>query len=308
MPSKQKILITGVAGFIGSNLADRLIHEGHSVLGIDNLSYGIREQVPEGVEFHRLDIRDADIYPVFAGADIVFHLAAKNSLIDCQNDPVGTMDNNVVGTANVFEAARRSGSVKKVMYAESSVLEEGDDRLNGFYAISKMADAKIAQGYRAAYGVTSVGLRYFNVYGPRQDYRRTAPPVMSKFIITLLKGESPVIFEGDAMNKRDFVYVDDVNDFHLRCITDDRVNNKTFPLGSGTNYSMVEVLAAIQKILGKNATAVLRPRMPGDPAIATLASIADAVALGWSPKISLEEGLKAMVPYIKAEMEKGNIR
>ncbi len=307
MSAKPKVLITGVAGFIGSNLADRLIREGYPVIGIDNLSYGIREQVPEGVEFHELDIRDADIYSVFAGADVVFHLAAKNSLLDCQNDPVSTMDNNVVGTANVFEAAKRANA-RKVVYAESSVLEEGDDRLTGFYAISKIADTKIAEGYRAAYGVTNVGLRYFNVYGPRQDYRRTIPPVMSKFIVTLLKGERPVVFEGDEANKRDFVYVDDVNDFHLRCITDDRVNNKMFQIGSGKNYSMRDVLAAVQNILGTNLTPVLKPRMPGDPPVVTLANIADAAALGWSPTTSLEEGLRAMVSYIKAEVEKGNIK
>ena len=105
------VLVTGVAGFIGSNLADRLISEkNYRVIGIDSLAYGIKEQIPEGVEFHKIDIRDNTIYGLFKGVDYVYHLAAKNSIIDCQNDPVDTADVNVRGTVNVFEAgtARRS--------------------------------------------------------------------------------------------------------------------------------------------------------------------------------------------------------
>ena len=124
MSKKSRVLITGVAGFIGSNLADRLLKEGHPVIGIDNLSYGVLEQVPEGVEFYKLDIRSKKIYPLFKKIDFVFHLAAKNCISDCQNDPVETSDINVTGTVNVFEAAKRAG-VKKVIYAESSAIYEG---------------------------------------------------------------------------------------------------------------------------------------------------------------------------------------
>ena len=105
---KSSVLITGVAGFIGSNLADRLLQEGFRVLGIDNLSYGVREQIPEGVEFHQLDIRSKEIYSVFQNVDYIFHLAAKNCISDCQMDPVETADINVTGAVNVFEAARRA--------------------------------------------------------------------------------------------------------------------------------------------------------------------------------------------------------
>ena len=109
---KQKILITGVAGFIGSNLADRLVASGYAVVGIDNLAYGVREQVPRGIEFHKADIRSQEIYPLFQGVDIVFHLAAKNDLLACQANPVETIDVNIRGTANVFEAAKRAGAQK----------------------------------------------------------------------------------------------------------------------------------------------------------------------------------------------------
>lgn len=306
MASTKRILVTGVAGFIGSNLADRLLREGYAVRGIDNLSYGVQEQIPEGTEFYEQDIRSREMYDLFKGIDVVFHLAAKNQILDCQKDPVETMDINVTGTANVFEAARRAG-VKKIVYAESSVVEEGDERTKGFYAISKITDARIAEGYRAAYGIPSAGLRYFNVYGPRQDYRRTIPPVMSAFIIKLLKGEQPVVYEGGETNKRDFVHVDDVNNFHLLCVENDRVNNKIFRLGTGTNYSIVEILRAIQKLLGLNIKPIVKKPPEGDTPVQTRADISAARALGWSPKVSLEEGLRTMVEYIKAEISKGKI-
>lgn len=303
---KPTILITGVAGFIGSHLAERLVKEGYSVIGIDSLLQGVKEQVPEGVVFHNMDIRSRDILPLFEGVDVVFHLAAKNSLFDCQQDPVGTMDTNVVGTAQVFDAARLAG-VKKVVYAQSSVLEEGEARLKGFYAISKLVDEKLADGFHAGFGLTTIGLRYFNVYGPRQDYRRTLPPIMSKFIITLLKGEQPVLFEGDEQNRRDFVHVDDINDFHLLCIEDNRVNNKVFRIGSGKNYSIVEILAMIQNILGTRATPIYKPRLENDSVASTLADITEARSLGWEPKVSLEEGLRSMVTYIRSEIAAGRI-
>jgi UDP-glucose 4-epimerase len=306
MASAKRILITGVAGFIGSNLADRLLRGGYFVRGIDNLSYGIREQVPDGTEFHKQDIRSKEIYELFRDIDVVFHLAAKNQILDCQKDPVETMDINVTGTANVFEASRRAG-VKKVVYAQSSVVEEGDDRTKGFYAVSKITDALLAEGYKAAYGLTTVGLRYFNVYGPRQDYRRSIPPVMSAFIIKLLKGEKPIVYEGGEVNKRDFIHVDDVNEFHLLCIKDDRVNNKVFRLGTGKNYSVIEILDAVKKLLGVDVEPVVKRMLEGDTPTQTRADIRDTLTLGWSPKVPLEEGLQTMVEYIKAEIAKGKL-
>ncbi|MBI2888539.1 MAG: NAD-dependent epimerase/dehydratase family protein [Candidatus Liptonbacteria bacterium] len=303
----MKVLVTGIAGFIGSALADRLIVAGHSVVGIDNLEYGRKEQVPEAVEFHQLDIRSKDIYPLFEGIDGVFHLAAKNCLPDCQADPVATMDINVTGTANVFEAARRAG-VPRTMYADSSAVEEGDDRLKGFYAISKLADGRVAEGYRAAFGMDIVGLRYFNLYGPRQDYRRASPPVMSKLIVTFLKGERPIIFDGDEENKRDFIYVDDINDFHMLCLADNRVKNKLFRLGSGTSTSIKEIYETIVKLMGVHPDPVRKPRGAGDPPVATLADWSEAKALGWKPKTTLEEGLRAQIEWMREEFKKGNIK
>ena len=295
MAAQKKILVTGVAGFIGSNLADRLLRGGYTVIGIDNLSCGVREQVPSGVEFHKLDIRSKDIYPLFNGAKAVFHLAAKNCLLDCQKDPVETSDINITGTVNVFDAARRA-KVGKVVYAESSAVYE--KRALGFYAISKTSANLFSKGFQEM-GLTTVGLRYFNVYGPRQDYRRTIPPVMSTFIIRILKGEPIVSYEGDEKNSRDFVYVDDVNDFHMLCINDSRVDNHVFDIGNGRTYTIADVLSAVERVIGEKAPLIKKPRPSDDPVVQTLADIAAAKRLGWEPKVSMEDGLREMVAYIK---------
>lgn len=309
----MNIVVTGVAGFIGSNLADRLLNEGHRVIGIDNLAYGVREQIPAGVEFHKADIRHKKIYPLFKGVDYVFHLAAKNCISDCQNDPVETADINVTGTVNVFEAAKRAG-VKKVIYAESSAMYEGSDVLptpesevkpESFYATSKAASMLFAEAYSRFSNLRFTALRYFCVYGPRQDYRRTVPPVMSAFIIKLLRGERPVIY-GTGEKRRDFVYVDDINDFHLQCMTDPRADGQVYNLGSGQNHSVLDIYELVSDILNVRIAAIHKADLPGE-AEDTLADIGKAKALGWRPKTDIKAGLRNMVAYIRRELEKGNV-
>ncbi|HXE72120.1 MAG TPA: NAD-dependent epimerase/dehydratase family protein [Candidatus Nitrosotenuis sp.] len=302
---RSRVVVTGVAGFIGSNLADRLLAEGFKVVGVDNLAYGLAEQVPEGVEFHRLDIRDPGLGEVFRGARAIFHLAAKNCIPDCQTDPVETAAINVLGTVNVFEAAARAG-VPRVIYAESAALYEGDPRLpsaeeslapQSFYALSKMAARHFAEGFRRHRGLDLTALRYFCVYGPRQDYRRSLPPVMSAFILRLLRGQRPIIY-GDGSKRRDFVHVDDVNDFHLQCLTDPRTRNGVFNLGSGRSHSVREILDLVCDIMGVSAEPEFHPDLPGE-AQETRADISRARALGWEPRTPLRKGLEEMVAYIK---------
>ncbi|MFA6354734.1 MAG: NAD-dependent epimerase/dehydratase family protein [Candidatus Paceibacterota bacterium] len=302
-----KVLITGVAGFIGSNLAEKLLQNGHEVIGVDDLSYGILEQVPKGVEFHKIDIRSEDIFSLFKGVHTVFHLAAKNDLIACQENPVETISVNVHGTINIFEASRRAG-VKKVVFASSSALEEGEARLKGFYAISKTVCEKIADGYHVAFGLNYVLLRYFNVYGPRQDYRRAHPPVMSALIIKVLKGEQPILYEGYEENKRDFIYVDDANDFNILCIENENMNNKFFRLGTGKSSSIEDVWNAVKKVTGSNLEPIIKSRLPLDTLSVTLADITEAGKIGWKAKTSLEDGLKAQFEYLKSEFIKGKIK
>ena len=301
----KNILITGVAGFIGSNLAERLIKEGYYVIGIDNLSQGVKEQIPKEVKFYQEDIRSKDIYPLFKNIDVVFHLAAKNCISDCQDNPIETADINITGTLNVFEAAKRA-SVKKVIYAESSAIYEGTDlfltpeteeKPISFYGKSKLADSMFAKAYSKFYGLNTVGLRYFNVYGPKQDYQRTIPPVMSAFIIKLLKRERPIIY-GNGEKRRDFVYIDDVNDFHILAMDNEEVNNNIYNIGFGKNYSVNEVYNIIKRLMGVDIRPIYKEDLPGEAEI-TLADISKAKSLGWEPKIRLEEGLKFSIDYIK---------
>lgn len=310
-----KFLITGTAGFIGSNLADRLCSlDDCKVIGIDNLSYGVKEQIPAAVEFHKLDIRSKDIYPLFKNVDYVFHLAAKNCISDCQNDPVETADINVTGTINVFEAAKKAG-VKKVIYAESSAVYEGsrvfptpesEVKPESFYAASKAASMYFANSFERFSSLRFTALRYFCVYGPRQDYRRTIPPVMSAFIIKLLKGEQPVIY-GNGKKRRDFVYVDDINDFYLLCINDGKTDGGVFNLGSGKSYSVNEIYTIVAALLSVHIAPLHKPDLPGE-AEQTLADISNARWLGWSPRTSITDGLKKMIDFIRNEFQKGNIK
>jgi len=309
----MKVLITGVAGFIGSNLSLRLLQKGHEVIGLDNLSYGLKENIPAGVYFHQADIREKGICDLFKGVDIVFHLAAKNSISDCQSDPVETADINVRGTVNVFESAVKAG-VPKIIYAESSALYEGsqnyptpewDEVPKSFYATSKFAAKYFADAYHRFTGINLTALRYFCVYGPVQDYRRTIPPVMSAFIIKLLKGEAPVIY-GTGEKRRDFVYVDDVNDFHMLCIADSRTDNRVFNLGSGVNYSVNEIYQIISELLGIYIAPQKMPDLAGEAEI-TLADIAEVKRIGWSPKTDIRLGLMSAITYIKSEIAKRNI-
>lgn len=310
----KKIVITGVAGFIGSNLADRLLKEGgYEIIGIDNLSYGVESQIPEGVKFYKEDIRDTNIYPLFRNVEYVFHFAAKNSIIDCQNDPVETSDINVRGTVNVFEASSKA-KVKKIIYAESSAIYEGSKVLPtpeteiapvSFYAISKMATMYFCNAYLRFKGLKYTALRYFCVYGPRQDYRRTIPPLFSAFIIKLLKGKNPIIY-GTGEKRRDFIHVDDVNDFHIKCMEDSRTDNMVFNLGSGKNYSVMEMYNIISDLLNIKIPPIHENDQPGE-AFANLADISKAKSIGWEPKIDIYQGLKTSIDFIKSEMEKGRI-
>jgi len=301
----SSVLITGIAGFIGSNLADFLLSKSYKVIGIDNLSYGLMEQVPKDIEFYKEDIRSHDIYQLFEDIDVVFHLAAKNCIADCQLDPVETADINITGTVNVFEACKKA-DVEKVIFAESSALYEGStvfptpenrEAPESFYAVSKYAEKYFAEAYLRFFDMNITALRYFNVYGPKQDYRRTIPPLMSTIIINLLQGKRPNIY-GDGSKRRDYIYVDDVNRFHEMLISDERTNGKTYNIGSGKNYSVLEIYEAIDNILKTGIKPIFKPDLPGE-AFQNLADISKSNELGWKPEIPLEQGLKLSIDYIR---------
>jgi UDP-glucose 4-epimerase len=208
----------------------------------------------------------------------------------------------------VFEASRRAG-VRKVSYAESSAIYENTEVFptpeteiapQSFYAISKLCTTSFAEAYERFFGLNTTALRYFCVYGPRQDYRRTIPPVMSAFIIKLLKGERPIIY-GTGEKRRDFVYVDDVNDFHLLAMTNPRTDGNTYNIGSGVNYSVREIFNLIEGILQTGIEPIYKDDLPGEAEI-TLADITKAKDIGWEPKIDIQEGLEQMIEYIKTHL------
>jgi UDP-glucose 4-epimerase len=301
----MRVLITGVAGFIGSHLATRLLAGGDEVVGVDDLSAGLLDHVDPRVEFRCADVRSRDIHPLFAAVDAVVHLAAKNCLADCLRDPVATAEVNVAGTANVLEAARRAG-VRKVVYADTSAEYEGVAALPSrveaiaplsVYARSKRAGAMFCEAYQAFHGLRVTALRYFNVYGPVQDWRRTIPPLMSAFAMALLRGESPVIY-GSGEKRRDFVYVDDVTEFNLLALRDGRTDGQVYNVGSGVNHSVNEIFALMAALLGSRVRPVYRDDLPGE-AEATLADIGPARALGWAPRVGFREGLERSIAYVE---------
>jgi UDP-glucose 4-epimerase len=171
------------------------------------------------------------------------------------------------------------------------------------YAVSKLAGREFAEAYARFHDFQLTALRYFCVYGPRQDYRRSVPPVMSAFILKLLAGERPTIY-GTGEKRRDFVYVDDVNDFHLQCLDDPRTIGGTFNLGSGEDASVREIFERIRRLLGSDVEPLQAPDLPGE-AQRTLADTARARALGWSPQVDLDEGLRRSIAYIRTHVLDG---
>jgi UDP-glucose 4-epimerase len=301
----KRILVTGIAGFVGSNLAKYLLDSGYVVVGVDNLSAGTMENVDSRVEFYQLDIRDSKIYPLFPQLDGVFHLAAKSSLTDCLNKPLEAASVNVLGTLNVLEAARKA-EVPKVVYADTSAEYEGINefptgegkvRPIGVYAASKHGGAAFCDSYRELYNMNLTTVRYFNVYGPAQDWRRVVPPVMSAFIIRMLRGERPIIY-GTGEKRRDFIYVDDVNALHRLILEDPRSSGRVFNVGTGMNYSINEIYQLVEDLLHTGLTPIYKPDLPGEAQV-TLADISSARRLGWSPQVDIREGLRRSIRYIQ---------
>jgi UDP-glucose 4-epimerase len=266
-----KIVLTGGAGFIGSQLGKSFVDAGHDVVMLDNMSYGYLDNlVIEGRPFGRFvgfDIRDPDLIKHFAGAEFVFHFAGISALPVCQEKPQYAMDVNVGGTANVLEAARLAG-VRRVIFASTAAIYENNTQFptkesdpvcpSLTYAISKFQAEQLCRAYGELYGMEIVVLRYFNVYGPHQDFMRQSPPLMSYLIRELLHGRQPVL-HSDGTQRRDCIYVDDVNRLNTLCMTHPRATGQTFNVGSGVATSVDEVFKIIAKAMGSRLTPIYRP-------------------------------------------------
>ncbi|GAF83776.1 unnamed protein product [marine sediment metagenome] len=281
----MKILITGVAGFIGSNLARMLCKTGQQVIGIDDLSQGLEEQVPDGVDLYSDDIRAKIIYKLFTDVDVVFHLAAKNCITECEQQLSETFSVNVDGSVNVFQAAIKAG-VAKVVYASSSAVYGPSTN----YGESKKKMELFADAFSMCWKTTFTGLRYFNVYGRNQDRRRKVPPLMVALYDKMKNGERPIIY-GTGEKRRDFIHMDEVNAFHLLCLK--KTGNKIFDIGTGKNHSVMEVYTGLAKLMGGKSP-IHKPDF-SEEAQETLADTTAARALGWKPVVSLDEGLRTFV-------------
>lgn len=305
---KNKIAVTGAAGFIGSNLVRELLAQGLPVVAIDDLSAGTLENVPAGCDFRKVDIRDAYFDEHLEGVETVFHMAAKNCLADCAESPVETSSINVAGTANVMQACIKR-KVPHVVYSDTSAEYEGVldfpskvDRVAPFsvYACSKRGGFLAAEAIARHYGIQLSTVRYFNVYGPAQDYRRVIPPVMSAFTIKLLEGKAPFIY-GTGEKRRDFIDVDDVNSFHMSLVNNPKIRGGIYNLGTGDDRTILEIFEKIEGVLKTGIRPIFKDELPGE-AIRTCADVTETKATGWSPKIGLDEGIARFIAYTKKRM------
>jgi len=319
----MKILITGGCGFIGTNLLPLLKQTGHEVCIFDNLSASVYSEELHGIAdyFIEGDIINVDELQIAFNSfkpDFVFHFAGLVSIYDCHKDPAKATLNNIYGTVNVLDAAL-SVNCDRVVFSESSAVYENcelhhkgfhetQSNPTTFYATTKASCALIADSYARTKGLKYTALRYFNVAGPIQDYKRTVPPLFAGFALRILGDNLPIIF-GDGNRRRDFVHVDDVNEFHLQCLTDERTINETFNLGTGVSTSLYEIGDIIFNHL--NAPEHLRDydvraEINGE-AFNIYANTTKAFKLGWVAKKDIKTQIFDTITYLKSEINKGNI-
>lgn len=304
-------VVTGGAGFIGSHIVEELLRRRQTVKVVDDFSTGKRENLAPfaaDVEIVAADIAGTpDLAELFKGVDYVIHQAAIPSVPKSMLDPAGSHHANVSGTLNVLIAARDSG-VKRVVYASSSSLY-GDSPVlpkhEGMmpnplspYGAQKLFGEIYCQVFTRAYGLETVSLRYFNVFGPRQDATSQYSGVMAKFIPAVLQFRSPVIY-GDGLQSRDFTYVQNVVDANLLACTAAGVGGEVFNVACGDRISVNKMLQDIQRITGNEVRAMHEQSRPGDIRHSQ-ADITLAIdRLGYSPKISFEEGLRRTIDWYR---------
>ncbi len=319
----MRTLVTGAAGFIGSTLVDRLLAEGHTVVGIDNLTTGLAANLEQAHRINRLspgrfaflnaDIQAPEIASVVAGAnpDVVFHLAAQVDLRASVSDPQFDARSNVLGTINVLEACRRAG-VRRIVYAASGgsrygaptrlpVDETTDLDPMSPYAAAKVAGELYIRAYAGMYGMAPVCLGLSNVYGPRQNPHGEAG-VIAIFGSRMING-LPVTVYGDGTASRDYVYVDDVVDAFTRAGHAPLTTVGTYNVGTGHQATVVEVHRLIADALGVSSEPRFAPARTGElQAIALDATKAER-ELGWTPAVELAEGIERTTQWLRATLD-----
>ncbi len=304
----MKYLITGGCGFIGSHIAEALVGEGHSVTIYDNLSSGYEKNISsfrEKVKFVKADIRDLDtLYRESVGMDYIFHEAALVSVFESVERPFVNNEVNISGMLNVLSAARMNG-VKRVVVASSAAvygnnpaLPKTEDMLpepESPYAVGKITDEYYMRIFSRLYGVETVCLRYFNVYGPRQDPTSMYSGVISKFSDALKSGKVPLIF-GDGEQTRDFVYVADIVKANLLAMRSDKVGKgEVFNIATGNTVSLLQLLAVMGNIMGVEVKPEFREARTGDIRHSSASVEKAAKILLFKPDYNIEMGLKKLL-------------
>jgi UDP-glucuronate 4-epimerase len=312
----MSILVTGVAGFIGQAVAKALLLKGHSVIGIDNLNSYYDVKLKElrlqelrdypNFAFHRCDINEPDkIKAIGDQADIVLHLAAQAGVRYSLENPMAYIQSNIVGFLNILELCRHSPKKPKLVYASSSSVYGANDKIPfstndevkqpvSLYAATKLADEHMAYCYHHLYGINTIGLRFFTVYG------ELGRPDMApyKFTQAILANEEIDVYNHGKM-KRDFTYIDDIVAGVIAALEKPLKGNKIYNLGNHHPIELLYFIELIEKETGMKARMNLLPMQPGE-VTETYADITEAVRdLGFSPKTSIEVGVKKLVAWMK---------
>ena len=309
----KKIAVTGGAGFIGSHLVERLVNEGHNVSIVDDLSTGNINNlihVKDKITFYQEPITNTEVLKkILKDVEIVYHLAAIPSVIRSLENPIESHTSNATGTLSILEACRNA-KVKRVIYASSSSVYGDTPTLpkvetmvplpKSPYAVSKLMGEYYCKVYAELYGMECVILRYFNVFGPRQNPHSQYAAVIPKFVIAMLQNKKPVIY-GDGTQTRDFTYVENVVHACLLASTAKNFSREGFNIAMGQSISLNNLVGELNKILGTKIQPVYTENRQGD-IHDSLADIHKAQQhLGYKPIVTFQEGLKKVIDHLKNE-------
>jgi nucleoside-diphosphate-sugar epimerase len=315
-----RYLVTGGAGFIGSHVVDALVAQNHQVRVMDDLSSGKRENlagVRDRIEWIEGDIRDRQLVArTMEGVEHVIHEAAWRSVPKSMHDPWGYTEVNVLGTVNLLEAALKEKVKRFVCVSSSSVYgetttmplrEDAPAHPISPYATSKLADELYCGLFSRGYGLETVSIRYFNVFGPRQSLENQYAVVIPKFISCLLRTDSPPV-HGDGKQSRDFTYIANVVEGTILASQVPGISGEVFNLALGEEHSVLELLEALNKIMGLSIAPKFEPRRQGDMR-RTLADPSKAKRLlDWKGSVGFEEGLRRTVDWFREHPPEGQAR